>query len=346
MSMGSAPAQAPNDDRLHVLVDCTGPIEDLLSALDAVTELSFERNALYILIGDEARLSEELGKLAHDSEFLDIHDLGAERNASDYSAQYLVRNPRSAYVSAAPARVISDALRAHQALLPHVQHPIQCAIVPVVKSTNEADRYAVLVDASEARHDPPSTARELIALADPVARWFGAQHDHRIGVLASDTLHRVTCPDTLRLVDELQGLGRDVFSKGVVTPQDLMLGAVDIALSAGPTGPVFVRTLEATFVAADALIRRETQGVRGRLGVRFFRDRLEKLRDYGNIESYGGSPMLGPVAPVVMLQAFASARAWYNAIRLTRKMHRSEYIEKARVRLEEMHAAGPVSGGE
>lgn len=331
-------AMGRKDELLTVLVDCTGPIEDLLSALDAITELSFESEYHFVLIGDEARLAEQLRGFAHNSEFIDIHGLGDGESAHDYAASAMSTQPRAAYVSGDSAERIGCALREGGALLPHVKAPIQCAIVPVVKEANEADKYAVLVNATQLPDGTYSSAAELIALADPVARWFGVHHDHRIGVLATDTLNRVTCSSTLALIDELNALGRTIFSKGVVNPQDLMLGSVDIALSSGIAGPMFVRTLEATFVAADALIRRETQGMRGKLGVRFFRDRLEKLRDYGNIDSYGGSPLLGAVSPVVVLQPSASARAWYNAIRLGRKMHRVEYVEKARVRLEDIHA--------
>lgn len=322
-----------NDESYTVLVDVFGSAEERHEILDAITELSFEKTYYFRLFGDVPTLHQELQRFAHDSEYIALE--ASERETRHATiAGLLAQNAHHAWVTASDTVDVGQALRDADALLPHVTRPAQCAIVPVVKGEGQDDRYAVLLDVSGFASTHPSIARaasaqELVAVAEPIARWFGATGPRRVGVLSSEPASRIHCADTLRLLHELAAI-EHVDGKGAISPQDLLLGNVDIALTLGAAGPMFVRTLEASFAAANSLIDRETQGVRGKIGVRIFKSRIEKLRDYGNLESYGGSPMLGTLAPVVLVQPDASARAWFNAIRLVRKMHRTEYIAKAR----------------
>src|SRR5699024_7378935 len=220
--------------------------------------------------------------------------------------------------------------------------PALTAIVPVVKDDDagDRDRYCPLLDIEGHSWPTPNRADVLLALATPIVHWFSSPDPLRVGVLtAGGGTHASVAQQ--RLLDALTSIGRGYAHVGALSPVQMMLGEADLALNVGEGGTMFVRTLEATFVAAEALVQRETQGVRGRLGLRIFRDRLEKLRDYGNIESYGGSPLLGVSAPCVVLRPDAGTRAWMNALRILRKMHDTDVIDQQRTALERLEDRAP-----
>lgn len=325
----------PSSHVHRIVVDLSGDGVTQLGALEAIAELSFKRDCMFRVLGDVQALSYALAALPFEAEFIETVHVADTARALEYAAETLGSAQNAGFVSGTSARTVISAFSRLQSMLPGVSTPALATIIPVVKGIGPeaTDRYSVLLDASGQNWAEPTRADVLIALAAPLVRWFTTRDPLRVGVLVSDTQPGVQDAATQLLLAQLAAISVGIDNLGALTPADVMLGAADIVLSNGPNGAMFARTLEATFIAAEALVHRETQGVRGRLGFRMFRDRLEKLRDYGNSESYGGAALVGAQGPVVLLRPDASMRAWVNAIRMARKMGTESILEAQRAAL-------------
>lgn len=330
-------SQPPSID-VRYLVDVSSDTNGHDEAIAAVAELSFKHDAYFSILGDTQKIAACLANHPYEAEFVEtVHCENAEA-ARRHITEAIREDPQSMLATSQLPANVSRALIDEKCLLPGVVAPALTSIVPVVKDEDEGekDRYCTLLDIEGHPWPISNSAEVLIALAHPIVRWFAPEQRIHVGVL---TAGEGTQPSAAQqqLLASLKHLdAQDHHSVGALSPAQLMLGAAHLALNVGEGGAMFVRTLEATFVAAEALVHRETQGVRGRLGLRIFRDRLEKLRDYGNIDSYGGSPLLGVRNPCVILRPDAGTRAWMNALRILNKMQESEVIEQQRAFLREL----------
>lgn len=323
---------------IRYLVDISKDASGHDEAIAAIAELSFKHDAYFSILGDTQTIAACLANHPYEAEFVETVHCESEEAAREYAAQAIRNDPQSMFATSQLAASVSRALIDEKCLMPGVVAPALTSIVPVVKDDDagEYDRYCTLLDIEGHPWPVSNSAEVLIALAHPIVRWFTPEKKINIGVL---TAGEGTQPSAAQqqLLASLKHLdSNDHNSVGALSPAQLMLGAADLALNVGEGGAMFVRTLEATFVAAEALVNRETQGVRGRLGLRIFRDRLEKLRDYGDIDSYGGSPLLGVRNPCVILRPDAGTRAWMNALRILNKMQETDVIEQQRTLLREL----------
>lgn len=328
---------APTLD-IRYVIDASKSRDALEDALAAVAELTFGHDALFSILGDTETITECLSNHPYEAEFVEtIHCEGAEQ-ARNILTQLIADDSRCAIATHQLSSELSAALIDADRLLPGIVAPALTAIVPVVKEggADERDRYCTLLDIEGITWAQHNLAPALVALSEPIARWFSHASPLRIGMLtAGEGTQR--SPQQQELLASLEHIASDTYEiSGALSPAQMMLGEADLVLNVGEGGAMFVRTLEATFVAAEALVDRETRGVRGRLGLRIFQDRLEKLRDYGNIDSYGGSLLLGIEAPCVVLRPNAGTRAWMNALRILRKMHETDTLGQQRAALQSL----------
>lgn len=327
-------SDVPAADQLRILVDVSGTAATQQSALEAVAELSFQHRHYFRIFGDTQQIARQLSEIPYEAEYLETVHCSSPAEALRAAAASLRVGLNELFVSSQNSHTVSSALADGGCLLPRVRMPALAAIVPAVKSLlpGDRDRYSILLDIEGHAWPTPNDAATLIALARPLVAWFHSGLRVRVGVLSIGDGVALS-HEQQTLLTSLNTLSAPLQSVESLTPTQVMLGEADLVLSYGEGGAMFVRTLEATFVAAEALVHRETQGVRGRLGLRVFRDRLEKLRDYGNVESYGGSPLLGVVRPCVVLRPEAGTRAWMNAFRTVVKMNQQKLIPQQRLLL-------------
>ncbi len=324
---------------LRILVDVScGNIQDVL---DAVAERSFEHDIYLSLLGNTTEMAERLTQVPYEAEFVQTIHCNSQDDALTYIAETVAKDgSKVAVASCQRSSRIARKISEHATgLLPGLTQPALTTIVPAVKGADQGDkdRYFTLLDVESHPQSATANAAILSALGLPVAQWFCGDREVRVGTLTlgDDSSLR---DDQLADLQKVSALPSSLSIVGGISPVKALLGEADLVLSGGEAGAMFVHTLEATFVAAEALVERETKGVRGRLGVRIFRSRLEKLRDYGNVDSYGGSLLLGVQSPCVLLRPEAGVRAWMNALRILSKMHRTKVLEQQRTHL--IHLGG------
>lgn len=329
---------APSSEPSRILVDVSGSASSREAALAAVAEHSFKHRHLFRLLGDTTEIARGLSVFPYEAEYVETRQCDSPDEALRHAMGRILDHADTLFVSAQETRLVSAAAAESECLLPGVPVPALAAIVPTVSDDPVVQtRYSVLVDVEGQPWPEPIPGEVLIALARPLVAWFHHRTKLRVGALTLGGGVPPTSADE-RLLHALHGLTPPLVNAGALSPTDVMSGSADLVLCRDELGAMFVRTLEATFVAAESLVRRETQGVRGRIGVRVFRDRLEKLRDYGQVDSYGGNPLLGVRGPTVILRPDASTRAWMNAIRTAEKIRKEQLIAQQRLLLHQLGA--------
>lgn len=103
---------------------------------------------------------------------------------------------------------------------------------------------------------------------------------------------------------------------GNVEGRDLFETELDVVLCDGFVGNVMLKTVEATAKAVSKWLKAEIKGNPLRLcGALLAQGAFKALRDKGNYETYGGSPLLGVNGVVIIAHGSSTALAVRNAVR-------------------------------
>jgi glycerol-3-phosphate acyltransferase PlsX len=106
---------------------------------------------------------------------------------------------------------------------------------------------------------------------------------------------------------------------GNVEPKEVFAGAVDVVVTDGFTGNILIKTAEAAgeWLRREirSAVRRRPDTVVGGLLVRPALKRVQRALDY---RQYGGAPLLGLTATVIIAHGRSDAVAIRNAIRAGR----------------------------
>ena len=321
---------APLDAPLTVVLDASGSQSLTHAAVDAAARASLDLRINVTLAGDERVITRRLTTAPSDGERLKVLDATSPEAARDLATTELGSGRADAWITAAPPNRVADHVGRRLGTVGSLRQLALAAIMPTVKKAGDReDPYAIVLDAGAWPELAPRDAATLVSLTATLSGWFARGDQVRVGLLVED-------PDPARLTPhqrELDEALRPVTNAstryiGAITPEQALLGHADIVACDGRQGALFLRTLEGAFVAAEHLVQRETRGLKGRLGIRLFEGRLAKLRDYGNIESYGGWPFVGSAHLVLSVRHDASANAWFNAIRFARRMQRDGLVDR------------------
>lgn len=118
----------------------------------------------------------------------------------------------------------------------------------------------------------------------------------------------------------------DLNFRGNIEGHDLFETQLDVVVCDGFTGNVLLKACEATakvmFKWIKAEIHRSTP--LRKLGALMARDSFRKVKERGNYETYGGSPLLGVNGVVIIGHGSSSALAIKNAIRVATEAVRHE----------------------
>jgi glycerol-3-phosphate acyltransferase PlsX len=119
--------------------------------------------------------------------------------------------------------------------------------------------------------------------------------------------------ETFKLLKETPGIE----FVGNVEGRDLFETELDVVLCDGFVGNVMLKTVEATAKAVSKWLKAEIKGNPLRLcGAMLAKGAFKALKEKGNYETYGGSPLLGVNGVVIIAHGSSSALAIRNAVRV------------------------------
>lgn len=343
---------------MKIIVDAMGgdnaPASNVKGALAAVREQGVE----VVLVGrgeEILRVLEEMGEselpagleIAHASEVVKICDNPATafREKKDSSLtvglNLLKDGKGDAFVSAGSTGAL---LSAATLLVKRVRGIRRAAMAPVVPT---AKGGAVLIDCGATAECTPEYLLQFAFMGSYYAERVLGRPEPRVGLLnigAEESKGTDLQREAYKLLKQADAAGRIHFA-GNVEGKEAVYGAVDVIVSDGYSGNIFLKTMEGTggFLARklkemfkkNLLTKLAAVLVSG--GIREFK----KLLDAGEV---GGTALIGISKPVIKAHGSSDDYAIKNAIRQAASFAQSGMIEDIVENVEHMRL--PVKAAE
>jgi glycerol-3-phosphate acyltransferase PlsX len=115
---------------------------------------------------------------------------------------------------------------------------------------------------------------------------------------------------------------------GFVEGKDVFRGNVDVVACDGFTGNIVLKIAEGVAESMGAAIKQELKrGLASKIGYLFSRSAFLRLKKRFDYAEYGGAPLLGVNAPVLIAHGRSNAYAVRNMIRAALEFSRQQVIE-------------------
>lgn len=343
---------------MKIIVDAMGgdnaPLSNVQGALDAVAELGVE----VILVGRGEEILQCLKEqgvtdlpagveIAHADQVVEMCDNPAtafkeKKNSSLTVGLNLLKSGEgSAFVSAGSTGAL---LSAATLMVKRIKGIRRAALAPVVPTGKGG---AILVDCGANAECTPEYLLQFAFMGAYYAEQVLGRPDPRVGLLnigAEPSKGTDLQRDTYALLEEAAKAGRLNFV-GNVEPKEAVYGAVDVVVTDGYSGNIFLKGMEGTasFLVKElkAMFTKSAMTKLGYLCVKGGMQDFKKILDAGEV---GGTALMGISKPVIKAHGSSDAYAIKNAVRQAVTFAQSGIIESITDNIELMKL--PVAGSD
>jgi len=331
-----------SDSPITVVVDINGGEEHAAVEACALASLDLE-NVELVVVGDEERVTQSLRPLAHNAEKLRVApSLGicdpslntrealdkTPRSSITVGLELCAENPAAAFVSAGhPGAVVREAMR-HLRRVEGVRRAALAAVYPTMRHRGEKrDPFALLLDVGATVQCRGLDLALFAVMGAGYARRISVNDRPKVAILSNGRRLESTRAEVAEAHQLLQKLEAELEYIGTLRADQLTDGEADVVVTDGFTGDIVIRTLQGVAETAEALLERAAKRFRWRMGVSMLGGGIARLRELTEWENYGGAPLLGFRQPIILTQSNSDQRAFFNAIRLAVKVHRSGVLD-------------------
>jgi glycerol-3-phosphate acyltransferase PlsX len=330
----------PDPAPITLAVDALGGQHGPREVVAAVARASQERHptqpVYFTLVGDEARLTDELVQHGHNPERIRIHhapevveleaspEQVSERDGDETSiataCRLVASGEADAVVTAGHPAAAVLAGKHHFARVPGVDRSALCAVYPTSR-LGEADqrRLGLLLDVGASHEASPSDLHSFGLMGSAYGRLVRPDTDPKVALL-STTAHPGSSPtDIARAADRLDDDDRVRFI-GTCEGHELLSGRADVVVCNGFIGNVALKLLEGVSQTALEVARAAYQRrFLWKVGLRLLSGGLDELKRLTDYEEYGGAPLLGLRQVMIVAHSRSHRKAIDNALRLAIK---------------------------
>lgn len=343
---------------MKIIVDAMGgdlaPQATVEGAVNAVKEYGID----VILVGRaEAILGclERLGlktlpaglEIVHAEEIIEIEDNPAtafkdKKDSSMTVGLNLLKEGRGdAFVSAGSTGAL---LSASTLLVKRVRGIRRAALAPVIPTGSGG---AVLIDCGATSDCTPEYLLQYAFMGTYYAKRFLGHSQPRVGLLnigaepsKGNTLQR----ETYALLQEADAAGRIHFM-GNIEAREAILGDVDVIVTDGFSGNIFLKALEGTALFLSKQLKGIfMKNISTKLAATIVRKDMSAMKKSMDPSEVGGTALLGISKPVIKAHGSSNSYAIQNAIRQAIELAQSDLIADISEHVEFMRL--PVSGVE
>lgn len=332
---------------MRVAVDAMGgdnaPAVEVGGAVAACREFGIP----VTLVGDRARLEEELAKhdiskldidIHHASEVVGMHDSASDavrkkRNSSVRLAFDLVKEGKAAAaVSAGNSGATMAAGMFVLKRISGIERPAIAQIFPTLKG------QTLVLDVGGNVDCKPIHLAQFAIMGEVYARYAMGISNPSVGLLSNgeeDSKGNELTRETNALLRQAP-----INYAGYVEGRDIFKGSVEVVVCDGFVGNVVLKLSEGLADAAGRMLKEEIlKSWVSKLGYFFVRgafNRFKKIVDYAE---YGGAPLLGINGVGMICHGGSNIKAIKNAIRFAHEYARSGVTEHVAEKLSENHAS-------
>jgi len=317
---------------MPVIVDAMGgdyaPHEIVQGAIDAAREFGIE----IMLVGQPEALEpfrfEGLPVTVHPASEtigMDEHPALALRKKPDCSirvaASLLRKTPGAALVSAGHTGAVMAAALLDVGRMEGIERPAIAAVMPTVKGS------VVVLDVGANVDCKPSQLVQFAQMGAAYAQYVLSMANPRIGLMNIGSEGAKGNELCLTAHPQLKSCGINFI--GNVEPNHVFQGDVDVVVSDGFVGNIFLKTSEAISQVFHRLIEETVKELPFASQIlKFLGPRLEKFKT--TQPDYAGAPLLGIEGACIITHGASKARTMKHAIQLAQRFATSEAMRSIR----------------
>jgi glycerol-3-phosphate acyltransferase PlsX len=304
--------------------------------IKAVGELSLTQAHINTLIvGDQNRISELLGKTKHNPERLSVHHasqavpmgsrpgeaLDAMPDASILVAARLVAQGHAqALISGGNTGASVLACARNWKLLPGIRRAALAAVYPTQTMRGQKkDPFALLLDVGATVEASAEDLAAFAVMGAAYARVISKNERPKVALLSNGTEPK---KGPARVVDAHQFLAKipGIDFVGNIEGVDLPKGIADVVVCDGFVGNVVLKMLEGISETAMSLARYAAkEKLLWRAGLAMLSSGFEHIKTLTDWEEYGGAPFLGFDRLFIKAHGRSKSRAILNACKVAAK---------------------------
>ena len=345
---------------MKIIVDAMGgdnaPVSNVRGALAAVRELGVE----VILVGrgeDILKVLKDDGiddlppglEIVHASEVVEMCDNPATafREKKDSSLtvglNLLKNGDGDAFVSAGSTGAL---LSAATLMVKRIRGIRRAALAPVVPTGGGG---AVLIDCGATAEGTPEYLLQFAFMGSYYAERVLKRPEPKVGLLnigAEPSKGTDLQRETHALLTEADKAGRIHFV-GNVEAREAVYGQVDVIVSDGYSGNIFLKTMEGTglFLARE-MKRMFKKNLATKLAALLVSGGLKEFKKIMSSDEVGGTALLGISRPVIKAHGSSDAYAIKNAVRQARQCVSSGIVDNISANVDVMRLEAPAVHGE
>lgn len=200
------------------------------------------------------------------------------------------------------------------------------ALVPIMPAEGGV-RYCVLDGGANLECRPEMLQQFAIMGSIFMQKTMGVENP-RVGLLnigTEDEKGRALEQETLALLRNTPSINFVGFVEG----RDVPLGAVDVLVTDGFTGNVYLKTCEGMgALMKNALKSMFLANIKTKLGALFVRKQIKQLSAQMDYKTVGGAPLLGTAKPVFKAHGSSDAAAFLGAFRQAKSFVENNAVEE------------------
>lgn len=313
---------------MRIVVDAMGSDNAPMVEVEGVLKAIEETGAEVILVGDQARINQELAKhggkpdkltVIHASETIGMDEPAAisvrrKRDSSIVVGLDLLKKDKAdAFVSAGNTGAVVCAATLSLRLLPGVERPGIAIVIPTLTGPS------IIIDVGANINPKPMHLLQYGIMADAYTRYILHKDNPTVGLLnvgeeESKGTEFIKEAHTLLSESKLNFIGN-------IEGRDIYAGKADIVLCDGFVGNVILKVSESVVDTIVQLLKREIKAnIIATLGAALSSSAFNELKKKMDYSEYGGAPLLGVDGRCIICHGSSTSKAIKNAVRVASEL--------------------------
>ena len=300
-------------EKLGVEVVLTGSTEAIQSALEKLGRKELPQGVSHIPTTQVITMEDNPARAFRDK----------KDSSMTVGLQMLKDGQADAFVSAGSTGALLSAATLMVKRIRGIRRAAMCPVVPT-----QAGGF-VLIDCGATAECTPEYLLQYAHMGNFYAKRTLGLENPRVGILnngAEESKGLALQQETYKLLQQAHDEGRLNFI-GNVEGREAILGGVDVLVTDGFTGNIFMKTYEGGLIMfADFMKTMFKSSFASKLGYLTVKDHVAGFKKVFSPDEIGGTALVGISKPVIKAHGSSNAYAIYNAIIRAKEMAESDLI--------------------
>ena len=318
-------------EKLGVEVVLTGSTEAIQSALEKLGRKELPQGVSHIPTTQVITMEDNPARAFRDK----------KDSSMTVGLQMLKDGEAEAFVSAGSTGALLSAATLMVKRIRGIRRAAMCPVVPT-----QAGGF-ILIDCGATAECTPEYLLQYAHMGNFYAKRTLGLENPRVGILnngAEQSKGLALQQETYKLLQQAHDEGRLNFI-GNVEGREAILGGVDVLVTDGFTGNIFMKTYEGGLIMfADFMKTMFKSSTASKLGYLTVKGQVDGFKKVFSPDEIGGTALVGISKPVIKAHGSSNSYAIYNAIIRAKEMAESDLIDDITANVDHMRLA--VGGSE